>query len=154
MGQTLRERIKQGLNEATKSQDKTRTGTLRLIVAAIKDRDIAGRTDGRDGGVGEAEIMEVLSKMIKQRRESAETYEAAGRMELAAQERDEIAVIEEFLPKQMDEAEIQSAVDSVVSELGADGLKDMGRVMGELKKRYAGQMDFSKAGPLVKARLG
>ena len=154
MGQSLRERIKQGLNEATKSQDKTRTATLRLIVAAIKDRDIAGRTDGRDGGVGEGEIMEVLSKMIKQRRESADTYEQAGRMELAEQERAEIAVIEEFLPKQMDESEIQSAVDSVVSELGAEGLKDMGRVMGELKGRYAGQMDFSKAGPMVKARLG
>jgi len=154
MGQSLRERIKQGLSEATKSQDKVRTGTLRLIVAAIKDRDIAGRTEGRDGGVGEAEIMEVLSKMIKQRRESADTYEQAGRMELAEQERAEIAVIEEFLPRQMDETEIQSAVDGVVSELGAEGLKDMGRVMGELKKRYAGQMDFSKAGPMVKARLG
>ena len=154
MGQSLRDRIKQGLNEATKSQDKVRTGTLRLIVAAIRDRDIAGRTDGRDAGVADGEVMEVLSKMIKQRRESAETYEAAGRMELAQQERAEIAVIEEYLPRQMDETEIQSAVDSVVAEIDASGLKDMGRVMGELKKRYAGQMDFSKAGPMVKARLG
>ena len=154
MGQSLRDRIKQGLNEATKSQDKVRTGTLRLIVAAIRDRDIAGRTDGRDAGVADGEVMEVLSKMIKQRRESAETYEAAGRMELAQQERAEIEVIEEYLPRQMDETEIQSAVDSVVAEIDASGLKDMGRVMGELKKRYAGQMDFSKAGPMVKARLG
>lgn len=153
MSQSLRESIKQGLVEATKSQDKRRMATLRLIQAALKDRDIAGRTDGRDAGVSDAEILDVLSKMVKQRRESAGIYEEAGRTELAQQEREEIEIIESFMPKQLSDAESAAAVEAVIKETGAASIKDMGRVMGELKKRHAGQMDFAKAGTIVKERL-
>ncbi|MEQ8267752.1 MAG: GatB/YqeY domain-containing protein [Parvibaculum sp.] len=153
MTQSLRETIKQGLTEATKAQDKRRMATLRLIQAALKDRDIAGRTDGRDAGVSDAEILEVLSKMVKQRRESAGIYESAGRMELAQQENEEIAIIESFMPKQLSDAETAAAVQAVIAETGAASIKDMGRVMGELKKRHAGQMDFAKAGAIVKEKL-
>lgn len=153
MSQSLRDAIKQGLVEATKAQDKRRTGTLRLIQAAIKDRDIAGRTDGRDAGVGEAEILEVLSRMVKHRRESASIYEQAGRMELAQQENEEIEIIESFMPKQLSPEETAAAVQAVIAETGAASIKDMGRVMGELKKRHAGQMDFAKAGAIVKEKL-
>lgn len=154
MSQSLRESIKQGLVEATKSQDKRRMATLRLIQAALKDRDIAGRTDGRDAGVSDAEILEVLAKMVKQRRESAGIYEEAGRTELAQQEKEEIEIIESFLPKQLSDAETAAAVEAIVKETGASSIKDMGRVMGELKKRHAGQMDFAKAGAIVKEKLG
>ena len=153
MTQSLRETIKQGLTEATKAQDKRRTATLRLIQAALKDRDIAGRTEGRDAGVSDAEILDVLSKMVKQRRESAGIYESAGRMELAQQENEEIAIIESFMPKQLSDAETAAAVQAVIAETGAASIKDMGRVMGELKKRHAGQMDFAKAGAIVKEKL-
>ena len=153
MSQSLRESIKQGLVEATKSQDKRRMATLRLIQAALKDRDIAGRTDGRDAGVSDAEILDVLSKMVKQRRESAGIYEEAGRMELAQQEREEIEIIESFMPKQLSDAETAAAVEAVIKETGASSIKDMGRVMGELKKRHAGQMDFARAGAIVKEKL-
>ena len=153
MTQSLRETIKQGLTEATKAQDKRRMATLRLIQAALKDRDIAGRTEGRDAGVSDAEILDVLSKMVKQRRESAGIYESAGRMELAQQENEEIAIIESFMPKQLSEAETAAAVQAVIAETGAASIKDMGRVMGELKKRHAGQIDFAKAGAIVKEKL-
>lgn len=153
MTQSLREIIKQGLTEATKAQDKRRMATLRLIQAALKDRDIAGRTEGRDAGVSDAEILEVLSKMVKQRRESAGIYESAGRMELAQQENEEISIIESFMPKQLSDAETAAAVQAVIAETGAASIKDMGRVMGELKKRHAGQMDFAKAGAIVKEKL-
>ena len=153
MTQSLRETIKQGLTEATKAQDKRRMATLRIIQAALKDRDIAGRTEGRDAGVSDAEILEVLSKMVKQRRESAGIYESAGRMELAQQENEEIAIIESFMPKQLSDAETAAAVQAVIAETGAASIKDMGRVMGELKKRHAGQMDFAKAGAIVKEKL-
>ncbi|GMV63955.1 MAG: aspartyl-tRNA amidotransferase subunit B [Parvibaculum sp.] len=153
MTQSLRETIKQGLTEATKAQDKRRMATLRLIQAALKDRDIAGRTEGRDAGVSDAEILDVLSKMVKQRRESAGIYESAGRMELAQQENEEIAIIESFMPKQLSDAETAAAVQAVIAETGAASIKDMGRVMGELKKRHAGQMDFAKAGAIVKEKL-
>ena len=150
----VREAINGALKEATKAQEKRRMATLRLMNAAIKDRAIQNRTAGKGEEVGEAEILEILAKMIKQRRESAETYANASRLELAEQEREEIAIIEEFLPKQMSEDEVQSAVDAVIAELGAEGLKDMGQTMGALKERYAGQMDFGKASGLVKAKLG
>ncbi|MFN4354778.1 GatB/YqeY domain-containing protein [Parvibaculum sp.] len=153
MSQSLRESIKQGLVEATKSQDKRRMATLRLIQAALKDRDIAGRTEGRDAGVSDAEILDVLSKMVKQRRESAGIYEEAGRLELAQQEKEEIEIIESFLPKQLSDAETSAAVEAVIKETGAASIKDMGRVMGELKTRHAGQMDFGKAGAIVKEKL-
>jgi len=153
MSVSLRDAIKQGLVEATKAQDKRRIGTLRLIQAAVKDRDIAGRTDGRDAGVGDAEILEVLSRMVKQRRESASIYEQAGRTELAEQENEEIAIIESFMPKQLSPEETAAAVEAVIAETGAASIKDMGRVMGELKKRHAGQMDFARAGAIVKEKL-
>ncbi|MEQ8380356.1 GatB/YqeY domain-containing protein [Parvibaculum sp.] len=153
MTQSLRESIKQGLTEATKAQDKRRMATLRLIQAALKDRDIAGRTDGRDAGVSDAEILDVLSKMVKQRRESIGIYESAGRMELAEREKEEVEIIESYMPKQLSDAETAAAVEAVISETGAASIKDMGRVMSELKKRHAGQMDFAKAGALVKEKL-
>lgn len=154
MESDLRECINTALTGAVKAQEKTRMSTLRLIKAAIKDRDIASRTDGRNGGVPDQDVLAILAKMIKQRDESAATYEAAGRLELAQQETDEIGIIREFLPKQLSEAEVTSACEEVIAELGASGLKDMGRTMGVLKERYAGQMDFGKASKIVKDLLG
>lgn len=153
MESALRERINDGLKDAVKTQDKRRMSTLRLINAAIKDRDIAMRTDGRNGGVPDAEVLAILSKMIKQRDESVITYEEAGRLELAQQEQEEIEIIRDFLPKQLDEAQVAQACEEVIAELGAEGLKDMGRTMGALKERYAGQMDFGKASKIVKGLL-
>lgn len=150
----MRERIGAAFKEAMKAQEKRRVATLRLVQAAIKDRDIAARTAGKQDGVSDDEILDILSKMIKQRNDSIAAYEQGGRLELAEQEREEIAIIQEFLPKQLSEAEMQDAIKGVISDLGAESLKDMGKVMGELKKRYAGQMDFAKAGAAVKAQLG
>ena len=149
----MRNRINEALKTAVKAKDQIRVSTLRLINAAIKDRDIAIRSDDRTEGVTEEEIFEVMSKMIKQRNESAKLYEEGSRLELAERERAEIVVIEEFLPKQMDEEEITTAVDVAVAETGAGGLKDMGRVMGVLKQNYTGKMDFGKASVKVKAAL-
>jgi uncharacterized protein YqeY len=148
------EELSEALKAAVKSQDKVRISTLRLITAAIKDRDIAARTADNRDGVSRDEILQILAKMIKQRQEAATTYEEAGRLELAEQERSEIAVIEEFMPRQLDAEAMAAAVDAVIAELGADSLKDMGKVMGALKSQYAGQMDFGKAGALVKEKLG
>jgi len=153
MNEPIRERINSALKEAVKSQAKIRMSTLRLINAAIKDRDIASRTNGESEGVDDAEVLGILAKMIKQRDESAVTYEQAGRLELAEQERDEIEVIKEFMPKQLNEDEIAAACQKVVQDLDADGLKDMGRTMGALKERYSGQMDFGKASKTVKGLL-
>lgn len=150
----MQEQFSEALKAAVKSQDKIRIATLRLITAAIKDRDIAARTADNRDGVSDEEILQVLAKMVKQRHEAATTYEEAGRLELAEQERSEIAVIEEFMPSQLDEEAISAAVDAALAELGADSLKDMGKVMGRLKDKYAGQMDFGKAGALVKEKLG
>lgn len=149
----MRDQLNTALKDAMKSQEKRRTSTLRLINAAIKDRDIAARSNG-DDGVSDSEILEIMAKMIKQRRESITTYEEAGRLELAQQEREEIEIIEGFMPKQLGEDETRAAVDEVVKELECSGLKDMGKAMGELKSRYAGQMDFSKASKVVKELLG
>lgn len=149
----MREQITDSLKKALKQQDKRRVSTLRLINAAIKDRDIAARAKGNETGVDEAEIIEILSKMIKQRRESAKLYEEGGRTELAEEELAEIEVIEGFLPQQLSEDEVAEACKALVEELGADGLKDMGRVMGALKERYAGSMDFGKASAIVKELL-
>ena len=153
MNEPIRERINTALKEAVKSQVKIRMSTLRLINAAIKDRDIASRTNGESEGVDDAEVLGILAKMIKQRDESAVTYEQAGRLELAEQERDEIEVIKEFMPKQLNEDEITAACQKVVQDLDADGLKDMGRTMGALKERYSGQIDFGKASKTVKGLL-
>lgn len=154
----MREQITKAVKEAMKSGDKKRLSTLRLINAAIKDRDIAARVDAKGKSTGKdrvevGEILALLQKMIKQRRESAEIYRTGGRMELAEQEESEIAVIQEFLPQQMSEDETLKAVEDVIGELGAAGLKDMGRTMAALKDKYTGQMDFSKASALVKDRL-
>jgi hypothetical protein len=153
MPESIRDRINNALKEAIKAQQKLRMSTLRLINAAIKDRDIASRTDGRNQGVADAEVLAILAKMIKQREESADTYEQAGRLELADQERQEIEIIRDFMPRQMSEEEVRAACQAVVAELGAEGLKDMGRTMAALKERYPGQMDFGRASKLVKEYL-
>lgn len=150
----MQERFNEALKEALKSQDKIRVSTLRLITAAIKDRDIAARSADSGDGVTDEQVLEILVKMVKQRQEAASTYEEAGRLELAEQERAEITVIEEFLPAQLSDDEIAAAVDAAIAEIGAETLKDMGKVMGALKGKYAGQMDFGKAGGLVKGKLG
>ncbi len=154
MGESLRERINEELKAAMKAQDKRRMATLRLITAAFKDRDIQSRGEGRADSLSEADLQAILAKMIKQRRESAEVYDKGGRPELAAAEREEIAIIEEFLPRQLSDEEVEQAVAEVIAETGAEGLKDMGRVMGALKAKYAGQMDMARASKLVKERLG
>ncbi|WP_038033973.1 GatB/YqeY domain-containing protein [Thermopetrobacter sp. TC1] len=151
MGESLRDRVNEELKAAMKSQDKRRVATLRLITAAFRDREIQARGDGKE--LTEADLQALLAKMIKQRKESAEAYDAGGRPELAAQEREEIAIIEEFLPRQLTPEEMAQAVDEVIAETGAQSLKDMGRVMGALKSRYAGQMDMAQASRLVKERL-
>ena len=149
----LRDRITTDLKAAMKSGDKARLSTLRLVSAAIKDRDIAARAEDRCKGCEEGEIMSILQKLVKQREESADTYEKAGRLDLAEAERTEAEIVREYLPTPMDEGEIAHAAAAVVSELGASGLKDMGKVMGELKARHAGRMDFGKAGAKVKDLL-
>lgn len=154
MSDGLRAQIMQAMKDAMKSGDKARLSTIRLMQSAIKDKDIASRTDGRNDGVSDAELLDLFSKMVKQRRESAELYEKGERPDLVEKERAEIAVLEEFMPRQMGEDEVKAAVAAVVAELGASSIKDMGKVMGALKERYAGQMDFAKAGAAVKAALG
>jgi uncharacterized protein YqeY len=149
----LRERISDDLKTAMKARDEVRVGTLRLIQAAIKDRDIAARTSDRPQGCEEVEIQAILSKMAKQREESAEAFENAGRLELAEREREEQEIVQSYMPRQLSETEIRNATAAVVAELDATGLKDMGRCMQALKSRYAGQMDFSKAGAQVKDML-
>ncbi|MGB0343621.1 MAG: GatB/YqeY domain-containing protein [Parvibaculales bacterium] len=150
----MQERIAEALKNAVKNQDKVRVSTLRLIVAAIKDRTIAARTADNGDGITDAQIMDILAKMVKQRQEAATTYEEAGRLELAEQERAEIGVIEEFLPRRLDADEMALAVQQAIDETEAASLKDMGKVMGALKGRFAGQMDFGQAGALVKEKLG
>lgn len=150
---SLRDRISDELKTALKAGDKARLSTLRLISAAIKDRDIAARAEDRCEGCEDTEILSILQKLMKQREESAETYEKAGRLDLAESERTEADIVREYLPKPMSEAEIAEAAKTVVDELEATGLKDMGKVMGELKSRHAGRMDFGKAGAKVKDLL-
>lgn len=149
----LRDDINNALKAAMKAQDQRRVSTLRLVNAAFKNADIEARGAGK-GPLSDDELLAQLQKMIKQRQESIELYDKGGRPELASQEREEIAVITSFLPKQMSEDEVKAAIDEAVEETGAASMKDMGRVMGALKQRYAGKMDFAKAGGLVKSRLG
>lgn len=149
----LRTRLSEALKDALKSRDERSTSTLRLILAALKDRDIAARTKGQPDGIGEEEILQMLQSMVKQRRESIAMYEQGGRLELAEREAEEITVIERYLPKQMSEAEVAAVIDATITSLEASGLKDMGRVMAALRERYAGQMDFGKASQVIKARL-
>ena len=148
----MREQINADLKEAMKAGDKARVGTLRLINAAIKAADIDARPSGKDK-ISDAEILGVLSKMIKQRRDSIEQYTSGGRQDLADKELAEVKIIEVYLPKQMDEAETKKAVADLIEEVGAETPKDMGKVMGALKQRYAGQMDFSKASAAAKDLL-
>ena len=150
----LRERILADTKEAMKAKETARLSTLRLISAAIKDREIAARTDGGDqDGLTEADLTAILSKMVKQRQESAKAYEEGGRLELAEREEDEIKVIQAYLPRQLDEAETNAAIDKAIADLGAESIRDMGRVMAELRTHYAGQMDFGAVGPVIKQRL-
>ena len=150
----LRTDISEALKTAMRDKDKIRLGTLRLINAAIKDKDIAERGEGNDAGIGEDAVLALLGKMVKQRHESAKVYEEGGRLEMAERERDEILVIEDFLPRQLDEDEVGAAVDAAIGAVGAESIRDMGKVMGELKSKYTGQIDFGKVGPMVKDRLG
>ncbi len=150
----LRQRLNDALKEAMKAKDAPRTSTLRLILAAVKDRDIANRTAEAREGIGDEDILKLLQSMIKQRRDSIEAYTKGNRPELAQQEQDEIAIIESYLPAQMNEAEIDAAVDAAIAEIKADSLKQMGQVMAILRERFAGSLDMGKAGARVKAKLG
>ena len=141
------------MKQAMKDKSAERLSTIRLINAAIKDRDIAARTEGKENGVGDDEVLAILAKMTKQRQESAKTYEEAGRLDLSERELAEIKVIEEFLPRQLTDSEIQSAVSEAINDVGASSIRDMGKVMGALKNKYAGQMDFGAVGALVKNNL-
>jgi uncharacterized protein YqeY len=149
----LRERFNDSLKEAMKAKDAKRVSTLRLVLAAVKERDIAGRTETSREGVSDDEILQLLGKMIKQREESAATYEQGGRPELAAGEREEIGIIREYMPRQLSPEETRSAVAAAIAETGAASIKDMGKVMAALKARHTGQMDFGKAGAVVKDLL-
>jgi uncharacterized protein YqeY len=148
----IRDQLKQGVISAMKGGDKARTGTLRLVQSAIKNRDIELRGSATTPD-DDLLITEVLQKMIKQRRESIDMYRKGGREELAAAEAAEIAVIEEYLPKQMDDAEMSAAIDTIIGEAGAGSIKDMGRVMALVKERHAGGLDLAKASQMVKSKL-
>lgn len=148
-----REEFKEALKESLKAKDKVTMSTVRLILAALKDKDISVRATGNEDGISDQEILSMLQSMIKQRNESIKTYEDAGRLDMAEQEAEEIKVIERFLPKQLSEDEAQAAVKGAVEETGASEIKDMGKVMGILKQRYAGQLDMGKAGAMVKQQL-
>lgn len=149
----LRTKISAALKQAMKDKDADRLSTLRLINAAIKDKDIDARAAGQDDGVGEGEVLAILGKMVKQRNESAKTYEEGGRLDLAEREMAETKVIEEFLPQKLGADASAKAVDDAIAEVGAESIRDMGKVMGVLKSKYTGQMDFGAVGPMVKERL-
>ena len=150
----LRARVSTALKEEMKAKDSTRLFTLRLINAAIKDRDIEARGEGKDEGVGDDVVLAIMGKMVKQRQESAKVYEEGGRLELAEKELSEIKIIEDFLPRQLSDDEAAAAIDAAIAQVGAESIRDMGKVMGVLKGKYTGQMDFGKTGPMVKDKLG
>jgi len=149
----LRTRLNDALKDSMKAKEARATSTLRLILAALKDRDIAERTKGNGDGLGDEAILEMLQKMVRQRHDSIEMYTKGKRDDLAKREAEEIEVIERFLPKQMDETDMRGAIEAVIGELGASSVKDMGRVMSTLKERYPGRMDFGKASGIVKEAL-
>lgn len=149
----LRTSLSDQLKAAMKAREQRKVSTLRLILAALKDRDIAARANGNAEGIGDEEILQLLAKMVRQRRESIKLYEQGGRVDLAEREAEEIEIIESFMPRQLDGAELEAAVREAIKEVGATGLKDMGRAMAALKARYAGRMDFAKASTLVKQKL-
>ena len=152
---SLREQITADMKEAMKAGDKRRTGTLRLMNAAIKDKDINSRSEGHDSALtNDQGIMEQFIKMVKQRQDSIAAFDQGGRPELAAAEHEEMAIIQLYMPKQMNDDEAKAAVAGVIAAVGATSIKDMGKVMAELKAKYAGQMDMAKVGGIVKALLG
>jgi uncharacterized protein YqeY len=150
----LREAITERMKTAMRAKDTRTLSTVRLIMAALKDRDIAARSDGERPQIPDSEIQRLLQSMVKQRRESIALYEKGNRPELARQEGEEIAVIESFLPQQMDDAGIEAAAKTAIAETGAAGIKDMGKVMGVLREQHAGVLDMAKAGAVVKRLLG
>ena len=150
----LRTQVTDSLKDAMRAKDADRLSTLRLINAAIKDRDIALRGEGKEETVGDDEVLTILGKMVKQRQESARAYEEGGRLELAEKERAEIVVIGDFLPTQLSAEETEAAIQATIDDLGATSIRDMGKIMGVLKSKYAGQMDFGCVGAKVKGRLG
>ena len=149
----MRSVLDKNLKEAIKSQEKQRLATLRLINAAIKDRDIAVRSEENTEGVSDSEIILILSNMVKQRKQSIVQYEEGGRIELAERERQEIKIIEEFLPNQLNEQEIQEEVSKIIESKDQLNIKDIGKIMSELKRKFSGRMDFGKASEIVKALL-
>jgi uncharacterized protein YqeY len=149
----IRTRITAALKAAMKDKDAPRLSTLRLISAAIKDRDIALRGEGDDSGVSDADVLGILEKMVKQRKESARAFDEGGRVEMAEKERAEIIVIGDFLPRQLTEDEVSKAIDDAIVASGAESIRDMGKVMGALKSKYTGQIDFGAVGPRVKEKL-
>ena len=150
----LRNEISNAYKSAMKQKEAVTVSTLRLILAAIKDRDIAARLKGNSDGITNDEILSLMQSMIKQRGDSIDAYEKGGRMELAHREAEEIAIIEGFLPAQMTPETVLTAVEEVIKDVNAETLKDMGKVMATLKQRFAGQMDFAKASSIVKSKLG
>src|ERR1700684_2582067 len=150
---SLRQQLNDAMKEAMKAKDARRLATVRMVLAALKDRDIAARSETSRDLLGDDEILGLMAKMIKQREESATAYDAGNRPELAAGEREEIAIIRGFMPAQMDEAGVKAAAATVIADLGASSIKDMGKVMAAMKERYAGQMDFARASAIVKESL-
>ena len=149
----FRTELSDALKDAMRAKEVCAVSTLRLILAALKDRDIAARGKGKSEGIGDDDILDLLQKMVRQRRDSIELFEQGDRQDLADKEAEEIEVIQRFLPKQLDPDQVRGAVQEVIEELGAATIKDMGRVMAALKERYAGRMEFGKASALVKERL-
>jgi len=149
----LRERVDAALKQAMRDRDAPRLATLRLINAAIKDQEIAERAKGGEVALNDDDVLAILGKMTKQRRESVRAYEEGGRIDLAEREEAEVAIIAEFLPRQLKEAEVDAAIEQAVAETGATSIRDMGKIMGTLKAKYAGQMDFGAVGPRIKDRL-
>ena len=150
---SLRQTLTDAMKDAMKAKDAKRLATVRMMLAALKDRDIAARSETSRDLIGDDDILTLLAKMVKQREESAAVYVQGGRPELAQNEQDEIAIIRSFMPKQMDEAEAKATIAAVIAELGATSVKDMGKVMGALKERFSGQMDFGKASAAIKDAL-
>ena len=149
----MRDEINAALKQAMKDKNSNRLSTLRLISAAIKDRDIAARSDGNDARVSDEDVLAILVKMVKQRQESARVYEEGNRLDLSERELSEIVIIEEFLPRQLSAEKTEAVIAQAISDTGAESIRDMGKVMGMLKSKYTGQIDFGAAGALVKAAL-
>ena len=149
----LRDEIKLKLNEYLKNKDKKSVSTLRLVLAAVKDRDIAARSNGNNSGISDDEVKLLLQTMIKQRKESAEIYSKSNRNDLEKKENDEIEIIEQYMPSQIDDEEVDELINQVINETGSSNIRDMGKVMSVLKEKYSGQMDFARASSIVKEKL-